>query len=76
MSDQSARAAAQKAGRDTYSQEVIEHWPACVVCDRTIRRNIDVPGRLGLQRICDCPDVYWQMPMTGGPWERVTVGEQ
>lgn len=64
-----ARAAAQKAGRDTYQHEVVDYWPACSACGVPIRCNVET-GRAGLRRSCGCPGVVWELGMTTG-WEKV-----
>ncbi|GJF05001.1 hypothetical protein [Pseudonocardia sp. D17] len=66
------RAAARERGEATYPAEVIELWPACVVCGWPIRRNVDGPGP-GLWRACRCPDVLWRVDPVEGGWERRVV---
>lgn len=58
-----ARAAAEKAGRITYQQEVVNCWPACTACGHQIRSR-----GLAVYRQCGCPGVRWYP--TGSGWHR------
>lgn len=49
-----ARTRAQESGAISYTQEVIDYWPACVVCDAPIRHRSGDEDRS-----CQCPGVEW-----------------
>lgn len=66
----SRRRTAEQQGRDVFQLDVIETWPACVVCGDAIRWSHPIPPkRPGLYRMCGCPPaVVWRCGLNG--WER------
>lgn len=59
--NEKARERAQTAGRVTYHREVVDVWPACVVCGEPIRHR----GDRSMYRRCGCNGVGWYWDSTG-----------
>lgn len=62
-----ARDRAQRAGQATYLRQIVDDWPACVVCAAPIRCRA---GEGGYYRRCGCPGVRWWCSTDG--WHRNT----
>lgn len=67
MDNERRRIAAIAQGRTAFLMEVVDSWPACVVCASPIRLNVD-DCRPGMYRACNCAGVLWRLTSTG--WER------